>query len=561
MTAPRVRFAPSPTGYLHVGGARTALFNWLYARRTGGVFVLRIEDTDVGRSSSEMVDGILEGLTWLGLDWDEGPRVGGPHGPYFQSQRLERYREMGERLVREGHGYYCYCTAEGRGTAAADSAPAGSSTSASSHGASSGGWSAGSSAPGATSVAGVPASSQGTASTGCSPGSSVPGSTQIAGPGKDEEEGDSPRGETWTYDRRCLRLTPEEIAAREKAGMPRAIRFKVPEGTTSFHDLVHGDIVFDNANIEDFVALRSDGHPTYHLSVVADDIDMAITHVVRGDDHISNTPKQVLLYRAFGVPVPQFAHVPLILGPDKRRLSKRHGATSVMEYEHQGYAPEAMVNFLALLGWSPGTNQELFGRDELVGAFSIEGISLSNAVFNPEKLDWFSAQHILAMPAEDLARRIEPLLCAAGWWREAWSDEGGVGRDWLRKAIELIKPRAKRLTDFVEKGRPYFVDEVELDPEAVKKHLTAPGTVDTLEALRAMFAATAAFDAQPLEAALRTLAEERGVKAGALIHPTRVAVTGQAVSPSLFDVLALLGRDRTIARIDACIRFLKNAAN
>ncbi len=533
MTAPRLRFAPSPTGFLHVGGARTALFNWLHARRTGGVFVLRIEDTDVERSSAAMVDGILEGLTWLGLDWDEGPRVGGSHGPYFQSQRLERYREMGERLVREGHGYYCYCTAESGG---ADS-------------------------------------------------SSRRSSQAMAGgavPDGDEEEGDSPRGESWTYDRRCLRLTPEEIAAREAARMPRAIRFKVPEGTTTFHDLVHGDIAFDNANIEDFVALRSDGHPTYHLSVVADDIDMAITHVVRGDDHISNTPKQVLLYRAFGAAVPQFAHVPLILGPDKRRLSKRHGATSVMEYQRQGYVPEAMMNFLALLGWSPGTNQELFGRDELIGAFSLEGISLSNAVFNTEKLDWFSAQHILAMPAEELARRIEPLLREAGWWREEWNEEAGAGlagethrghqgtgpatearredpqaeREWLRRAIDLLKPRARRLTDFVEKGRPYFADVVDFDPEAVKKHLAAAGTADHLDALRSMFASAPAFDAAGLEAALRTLAEKRGVKAGVLIHATRVAVTGQAVSPGLFDVLELLGRERIVARIEACIRFL-----
>ncbi len=533
MTVPRVRFAPSPTGYLHVGGARTALFNWLYARRTGGVFVLRIEDTDVERSSAEMVDGILDGLSWLGLDWDEGPRVGGAHGPYFQSQRLARYREMGERLVREGHGYYCYCTGDTRGRASSLSRSAGSSD---------------------------------------------PASMGSVSPDDDEEEGDSPRGESWTYDRRCLRLTPEEIATREKAGMPRAIRFKVPAGTTRFHDLVHGEIAFDNANIEDFVALRSDGHPTYHLSVVTDDIDMAITHVVRGDDHISNTPKQVLLYGAFGAQVPAFAHVPLILGPDKRRLSKRHGATSVMEYSRQGYVPEAMVNFLALLGWSPGTSQELFGRDDLIGAFSLEGISLSNAVFNPEKLEWFSAQHILALSAEELARRIEPILREAGLWREEWGGERGAeaagsrepargvrsgsvgdGREWLRKAIDLVKPRAKRLTDFVDKGRPYFADSVEFDAEAVKKHLAAPEVVGHLEALRKMFAAVAPFDAQALEVALRSLAESRGVKAGALIHPTRVAVTGQAVSPSVFDVLELLGREKTVARIDACIDFLKNS--
>src|SRR5262245_31810194 len=249
----RVRFAPSPTGYLHVGGARTALFNWLYARRHGGTFVLRIEDTDAERSSWEMVAGIVDGLRWLGLDWDEGPDVGGPHQPYFQSQRLDRHREMAERLVREGRAYYCFCSAEEIQRKRA------------------------------------------------------------------EAEG---RGETWTYDRACLRRTPEEIAALFAAGAPRAIRFRVPEGRTVFADLVHGEIAFDNANIEDFVILRSDGQPTYHLSVVADDIGMEITHVVRGDDHISNTPKQVLLYEAFGRPTPAFAHVPLILGPDRKRLSK-----------------------------------------------------------------------------------------------------------------------------------------------------------------------------------------------------------------------------------------------
>jgi glutamyl-tRNA synthetase len=301
---PRVRFAPSPTGYLHVGGARTALFNWLFARRHGGVFVLRIEDTDAERSSAEMVEGILEGMRWLGLDWDEGPEVGGAHGPYFQSQRLHRYREMAETLVREGHAYYCYCTPE------------------------------------------------------------------TLKQKRDEAEG---AGAAWQYDRACLSIPSERVAALEEAGTPRAVRFKVPEGRTRFDDLVHGPIEFGHDSIEDFVVLRSDGHPTYHLSVVADDIDMEITHVVRGDDHVSNTPKQVLLYQAFGRPVPAFGHVPLILGTDKRRLSKRHGATSVTEYKRQGFLPEAMVNFLALLGWSPGNDQELFDREGLIEAFSLDG--------------------------------------------------------------------------------------------------------------------------------------------------------------------------------------------
>jgi glutamyl-tRNA synthetase len=488
-TPVRLRFAPSPTGYLHVGGARTALFNWLYARRQGGVFVLRIEDTDVERSSWDMVEGILQGMRWLGLDWDEGPEVGGDHGPYFQSQRLARYREMGEQLVRNGHAYYCYCAAE----------------------------------------------------------AAKPKEELAEG----EEEGDTPRGEAWTYDRRCSRLTPKEVAAREAAGTPRAIRFRVPEGKTVFHDLVHGDIAFDNANIEDFVVLRSDGYPTYHLSVVVDDLDMAITHVVRGDDHISNTPKQVLLYRAFGRPEPAFAHVPLILGPDKRRLSKRHGATSVMEYDRQGFAPEAMVNFLALLGWSPGNDRELFTRDELVQAFSIDGISSSNAVFNPEKLEWFSAQHIVRLSADELVTRIEPRLRDAGLWQEAW--DSGEGRAWLARVVELFKPRAKRLTEFVEKGRPFFVEAVELDPSATAKHLATDEARGHLAAVRALCAGTAPFTAAVLEPALRALAEQRGVKAGVLIHPARVAVTGRAESPGIFDVLELVGRDRVLARMDSAL--------
>jgi glutamyl-tRNA synthetase len=486
MSSPRVRFAPSPTGYLHVGGARTALFNWLFARRHGGVFVLRIEDTDAERSSWEMVKGIVDGLRWLGLDWDEGPDVGGPHGPYFQSGRLEKYREAAERLVANGHAYYCYCTPEAL-KARRDAAEA--------------------------------------------------------------------SGESWDHDRTCARLAPDRVAELEAARTPRAIRFRVPPGTTAFEDLVHGPIAFDNANIEDFVVLRSDGQPTYHLSVVVDDIDMGITHVVRGDDHISNTPKQVLLYGAFGAPLPNFAHVPLILGPDKRRLSKRHGATSVMEYERQGYLSEAMVNFLALLGWSPGGDREFFTRETLVAAFSLEGISSSNAVFNPEKLDWFNSQHINHMPAGEVIRRIAPLLQAAGFWQEAYE---GAAREWLERVVELLRPRARKLADFVERGRFFFTDAITYDSDATRRHLAAPGLADHVRALAAALASVEPFEAPAIEAALRQVAAARGVKAAPLIHATRVAVTGRAVSPGLFDVVAVLGRDRTIVRLDALERFLRS---
>jgi len=477
--APRVRFAPSPTGYLHVGGARTALFNWLFARRQGGVFVLRIEDTDVERSSAEMVDGILEGLRWLGLDWDEGPLVGGPCAPYFQSERLDRHRAMAARLVKDGSAYYCYCTPE-----------------------------------------------------------------EIKRKRDAAEEG----GAAWRYDRTCCALGADEIASREARRMPRAIRFRVPDGKTTFDDLVHGPIAFDGANIEDFVVLRSDGHPTYHLSVVSDDVEMGITHVVRGDDHISNTPKQILLYRAVGATLPQFAHVPLILGPDKKRLSKRHGATSVMEYARLGYLPEAMVNFLSLLGWSPGGDKELFNRDELVAEFTLDGISGGDAVFNPEKLDWFNAQHIARLAPDDLAARLKPSFEAAGLWH----DEFLAGRHaWFFAVLELLRPRARRLGDFVEVGRFFFTDGVQYDPAAVDTHLRAEGMAEHLAALDAAFSALLSFDVTSIEAALRASAAARGVKAAALIHAVRVALTGKTVSPGLFDVVFLLGRERTHERLAA----------
>jgi glutamyl-tRNA synthetase len=440
MTAPRLRFAPSPTGYLHVGGARTALFNWLYVRRHGGVFILRIEDTDVERSSEEMVSGILDGLRWLGLDWDEGPDVDGPHAPYFQSQRLEKYQKAAEQLLANGRAF--------------------------------------------------------------------------------RDEG--------------------------------AIRFKVPEGQTTFADLVHGQIEFANEHLESFVILRSDGHPTYHLSVVVDDIDMAITHVVRGDDHISNTPKQVLLYQAFAAPTPQFAHVPLIMGPDKRRLSKRHGATSVMEYERQGYIPEGMVNFLALLGWSPGGDEELFTAADLVQRFTLEGISGGNAVFNTEKLDWFNHQHLLRLTDEELLTRLFPLLEPIGLWRPTLTTSEF---EWMRKVLALLKPRAKKLTEYVDGLRPFLSNPSEYDADAVAKHLSTNGVLDHVAALREALV-DGPFDEASLESRLRGLADARGVKAGTLIHATRIAMTGRMVSPGLFEMLALLGRERVGDRLEAMVRYL-----
>jgi glutamyl-tRNA synthetase len=478
----RVRFAPSPTGYLHVGGARTALFNWLFARRHGGIFVLRIEDTDLERSSAEMVEGILDGLRWLGLDWDEGPGIGGPVGPYFQSERVDRYRAMAARLVAGGHAYYCYCSPDEL---------------------------------------------------------------------KAKREAAEATGGAWKYDRICRRLSAEEIAQRERNHVPRAVRVLVPDGPLRFDDLVHGPIEIDGSTVEDFVVLRSDGQPTYHLSVVCDDVEMRISHVVRGDDHISNTPKQLLLYQAVGAPVPSFAHVPLILGSDKKRLSKRHGATSVMEYARRGYLPEAMTNFLALLGWSPGDDREIFTRDELVAAFDLGGISGGNAVFNLEKLDWFSQQHLFRIAPDVLAQRVKPWLESEGLWNPEYETDRHA---WFSAVLELLRPRTKRLHEFASLGRFFFSETLEYDEAAVAKHIAVDGMDAHLEALDAVLGALPSFDHVSVEDALRGVALSRSVKAATLIHAVRVALTGKSSSPGLFEVASLLGRERVRARLRAALR-------
>jgi glutamyl-tRNA synthetase len=368
---------------------------------------------------------------------------------------------------------------------------------------------------------------------------------------KAKREAAEAAGGAWKYDRTCCRLTPSQVAANEAAERSRAVRFLVPEGVTRFDDLVHGLIEFDGANIDDFVILRSDGQPTYHLSVVSDDGEMKMTHVIRGDDHISNTPKQVLLYQAVGAPVPAFAHVPLILGADKKRLSKRHGATSVMEYARQGYLPEAMANFLALLGWSPGSgDRELFTLDDLAEQFDLRGISGGNAVFNPEKLDWFNQQYIMRLAPDDLARRLKPWFEAAGLWDDAFLDDRHA---WFFEILELLKPRARRLDEFVSLGRFFFSDQLELDEAAVAKHLRAEGMPGHLQALLDALSPSGSFDPVTLEAVVRGVAASRGLKAGPLIHAVRVAVTGRTVSPGLFEVLSLLGEERVRVRLQAAI--------
>lgn len=475
-TVPRVRFAPSPTGYLHVGGARTALFNWLFARHFNGTLILRIEDTDFERSSEEMVEGILEGMRWLGLNWDEGP--------FYQSKRLGLYRQTAEKLLASGHAYYCFCTKEELEQRRAEAAAA---------------------------------------------------------------------GRPPMYDRRCRKIDAATVAQRKAAGEPCALRFAVPEGgATSFDDAVFGKVEFANTEIEDFVLLRSDGIPTYHLSVVADDIDMRLTHIIRGADHISNTPKQVLQYLALGAPLPVFAHVPLILGPDKTRLSKRHGATSVISYKDMGIVPEAFRNFLALLGWTPGAtgkdangkDRELFGSDELIQLFSLDGISKSNAVFDNDKLAWFNTEYIRAYASEKLLPLIEEEWAKAGFTPDRANHD-------ILQTIDLVKTRARNLKDFATAFRAYFGDQFEYDTAAVTKFLKEEPVRKLLVELAARYESDAEFTEASTEQMLRSFAEENGVKAGTLINGARVALTGQAVAPSLFAVMVNLGKDRVVKRLAA----------
>ena len=467
----RVRFAPSPTGFLHVGGARTALFNWLFARKHNGVFILRIEDTDVDRSKPELTEAVIEGLRWLGLDWDEGP--------FHQSERYELYRAAADKLRASEHLYPCFCDRE-----------------------------------------------------------ELAERRKLA-----EKEGRPPK-----YDGRCRRLPADEIEKRVKAGEAHALRFAVPEGgETGFTDQVFGEMKVANDEIEDFVLVRNDGHITYHLGVVADDVDMKMTHVIRGADHISNTHKQVLLYEALGEAAPVFAHLPLILGPDRTRMSKRHGATSVTTYAEEGFLPEAFRNFLALLGWSPGDDTEILRTKDLIERFSLEQVSKSNAVFDRDKLEWFNSEYLRNDPLEEVLPHVEQELRRAGLWDEAYS---GERKQWFGEAVEMLRPRVRLLTDFSTWARAWFTDEFDYDPAAVKKFLKKE------ERLPAMLGECSDelekvtdWTHDPIEAAVRGVAERHDIKAGVLINAVRVALVGQRVAPPLFNMMEMLGRERCVSRL------------
>ena len=479
---PRVRFAPSPTGYLHVGGARTALFNWLFACHEGGTLILRIEDTDVERNKPELVDGILVALKWLGIEWDEGP--------FFQSQRIEMYRAAAERILASGAAFACYCK---------------------------------------------PAAYAG--------GDHAPDPTE-----DHESEGDDegPKASK-AIACPCRDLTGAERAAKEKEGIPRAIRFRTPRtGVSHFEDAVFGPRDVQNAEIEDFVLLRSSGLPTYQLSVVVDDIDMRITHVVRGADHLSNTPKQVLIYEALGATPPIFAHLPLILGPDRTRLSKRHGATSVGSYADEGFLPEAFRNFLALLGWSPGDDSEFLRTPELIQRFALSGVSRTNAIFDRAKLEWYNTQYLQKLPIEELLPYVEAELKRAGLWNEAWA---AADRPWFARTVDLVRPRTRLLGDFVRWARAFFTDDFDYDLEAREKFWKDEKLPALMTKVTEAFAALPDWNHDACDAALRGVAAAEGVKAGLLINATRVAIVGRAVAPPLFETMVVLGKDRVIGRL------------
>lgn len=474
----RVRIAPSPTGYFHVGTARTAIFNWLFARHQGGKFLLRIEDTDRERSKPEYIDQILEDLKWLGLDWDEEV--------VYQSQRLERYKPYAEELLRSGKAYRCFCTPE-----------------------------------------------------------------EIARKREEAQKNKTAYG----YDRTCRDLTEEQIKSNLDQGLPYALRLRLPtDGTARFNDAVLGDIAREYKELDDFIILRSDGSAVYNFAVVVDDHEMAISHVMRGNDHVNNTLLQVEIYRALGWELPLFAHIPLILRPDKSKVSKRKGDKGVTDYRQEGYLAEAFFNFLSLLGWSPKDDREKMKREEILDSFSIEGINPANSVFDPQKLLWLNGEYVRDMTDHRIAEMVAPLLVEKGLTTKYYLE---TRWQWLMQVIGLLKERCKLLTDFADIGYYFFVDEFSYDDKGVRKQFRKDGVADLLSSLLARYEALDDFSAQKANDTLYALAEEKGMKPAELIHPTRLAVSGLTGGPSLFEMLEAIGKERVIKRMKKAIEYIE----
>ena len=478
MSEVRVRFPPSPTGSPHVGNFRTAVFNWLFARHTGGKFIVRLEDTDRTRFVPESVGEILGGLRWLGLDWDEGPEVGGAFGPYVQSERTDIYKAHADKLMESGHAYRCYCT-----------------------------------------------------------------------PARLDEmrkQREALKQETG-YDGRCRNLSEAERARCEAEGSPFVIRLKTPnEGATTFHDLIRGDVTWQNALLDDLVLLKSDGFPTYHLASVVDDHLMRITHVIRGEDWISSTPRHVILYAAFGWDPPLFAHPPLILGPDRSKFSKRHGPVSFISYMQGGYLRDAMLNFLAIMGWSAAEDREIYTREELVAKFDLPGVAGHAAIFDVQKLQWMNGEYIRAKRVEDLADEILPYLQRAGFVPES---PDSAQMSYMRAVAALIQVRIKLLSEAPEASSFFFGDSCEYDGKAVEKWLAKPGARALLDAVAGKLEGLGTWTVEALETAVREAGAELGVEGGKVVHPIRVAITGRTFGPGLFETMEVLGKERVLRRL------------
>ena len=485
MSNVRVRIAPSPSGFLHIGTAKIALMNWLFARNQGGAFILRLEDTDAERTDEAFVQGMCEGFKWLGLDWDEGPPFGdepekGDRGPYRQSQRADIHRAAAQKLLASGHAYRCFCSKEQLDAERAQA----------------------------------------------------------------EAEKRS-----WRYSGACRNLTSDQIAA--KGGAPAVVRFKVPGGETIVDDVVQGQVRVKNEQFDDFVIARADGSALYHLAVVVDDIEMGITHILRGDDHLTNASKHVMLFRALGVGPPVFAHLPLVLDERGKKYSKRDRGANVLDWRDDGYLPEALINYVVLLGWSEGDDKEVFTRDELIQAFSLDRLGKSAGRFDLKKFQWLNGQHIRLLPPQELLARLLPILNAAGF------DTASKSLAWLLRMTEICQEKLGTLKDIVGQTDFFFIEPTEYEDRAVKKHWQLPDAAARLESIRAALDAVADWTHDPLKAAIEHLAESHGEKLGAYVHPLRLALTGKSVGPGLFELTELLGKPTTLARLDKASAFIR----
>jgi len=479
----RVRFAPSPTGYLHVGGARSALFNWLFARRHGGDFLLRIEDTDRTRFVEGALTEIYESLRWLGLDWDEGPEVGGPCGPYVQSERLDIYNKMAEQLIESGYAYRCFCTSERLAEVRAAQEKSGGATG---------------------------------------------------------------------YDRKCRDLPAEEVEKNLKDGVPSVIRLKIPAGrTVAFDDMIRGRIEYQSDVLDDLVLIKADKFPTYHMANVVDDHEMGITHVLRGDEWIASTPRHVLLYEAFGWEPPKFAHLPVILAPDGGKLSKRKGAASVMDYKRAGFLPEALFNFLALLGWAPGDDREKMSIEEMASAFSLEQVSPKASVLDEKKLEWMNGQYMAQRPSKTLIDEVAPIWKERGWL------SNDITEDYIIRVIDLLKVRSRRVTELADSASYFFIDPTEYEEKAVKKHFNSEAA-ERLRLIAKELETIDDFTHAKLEETYRKVSEGQGLNVSSFIHPTRLAISGTSAGPGLFEMMEVIGKDRVVKRILNAVEAIKN---